>query len=165
MNDVDIKLIGDKELIEALRELDFKTQHRFLKGLLTDSANKTIVKNLRQASPVRTGNLRRSMGVIQGKSKKTATVFAGPRMSSRRDKSEYSGWVANILENAKPGRRYPKNGVAMKIGDNFVKSVGPITKKTNFKATINNSLKQAEDHLMKSVRTVIERAWNRKVKK
>jgi len=165
MSDVNIKLVGDVELLAALKDLDYKTQHRFLKRVLNDAANKTIVKNLKQVTPVRTGNLKRSMGVVQGKSRRTATVFAGPRSSRIRDKAQYSGYVANILENAKPGRRYPKKGTALKMGDKFFTSVGPITKKTNFKATIQGSLRQAEEHMTKSIRTIIERTWNSKVKK
>ena len=152
MNDVDIKLVGDTELLAALKELDYKTQQKFLKRILNDTATKTFVKRLRIASPERTGNLKKSMGKVTGKSRRVATVFAGPRMGG-----SHKGHVANILEHAKTGRRFPKKGVAMKIGDKFVKSVGPITRKTNFKQVILNTVSEAEGHMSKSVRTIIER--------
>jgi len=159
----DIKLIGDKELLAALKDLDYKTQQKFLKRILNDTAQKTFVKKLRQASPVRTGNLRKSMGKVAGRSRRVATVFAGPRMSRGKDKATHSGYVANILENAKPGRRYPK-GQALKIGGSFAKSVGPIRKKTNFKGVILNTLKEAESHMAKSIRTIIERTVRKHVR-
>lgn len=158
MSDITLKLTGDKELLQVLRNLDNKTQHKFLKRVVGDAAQKTVVKNLKRESPVKRGNLRRAMGKVMGKSKRVATVFAGPRRSHRNDKADHSGWVANILEHAKDGRRFPKNGQAMKIGNNFVKSVGPIRKKTNFRGVIINSMREAEDHMAKSVRTIIERA-------
>lgn len=160
----DITLIGDTELLAALKELDYKTQQKYLKRILNDTAQKTFVKELRRASPVRTGNLKRSMGKKTGKSRRVATVFAGPRMSHKREKSQYSGWVANILDNAKPGRRYPKNKKAMTINGGFAKSVGPITKKTNFKGVIIRTLKPAERHIAKSVRTIIERTVRKHVR-
>ena len=172
-NDVDIKLVGDNELIEALRALDYATQQRELKKILKDSGNQTIVKALQRASPVRTGTLRRSMGTIMGKSRSKATVFVGPRMShtkTRQGSDQYSGWVANILENAKPGRRYPEKSKAFKpffgsaSGPGFVKSVGPIRNRTHFTYAITSNLMAAELHITKSVRTVITRTWNRKVK-
>jgi len=173
MNDVDIKLIGDNELAEALRSLDYATQQRELKKILRDAANKTVVAHLKRVAPVRTGALRASMGVITGKSKRKATVFAGPRLShskTRSGKAGYSGWVANILENAKPQRRVPQKGKAFKpffgtaSGPGFVTSVGPITKKTHFTYAIQTQLQPAALHITKSTRTVLTRTWNRKRK-
>ena len=172
MNDVDIKLIGDNELAEALRALDFATQQRELKKILRETSNKTILPALRLATPVRTGNLRRSMGNVSGRSKRNATVFVGPRMSHGRSRSGstgYSGWVANILENAKDGRRYPKKGKAFKpffgsaSGAGFVTSVGPIRKKTHLTFAIQSNLQSAELYITKATRTVIERTWKRKL--
>ena len=151
--DMDITLVGDEELQKILKQLDYKTQHKFLKRVVNDAGQKTVVKDLKRDSPRgETGNLRRSMGTVRGKSRRNATVFAGPRMGGK-----HKGWVANILENAKPNRRYPKNAKALKIGDNYVKSVGPIKKKTTFRQTIKAAMPAAERHMIKSVRTILER--------
>jgi len=156
MSDMDITLIGDKELLQIIHGLDQKTQHVVLKKVLRDTAQKTFVKALRGVSPVRTGNLKRSMGHVSGKSQRVATVFAGPRMGGG-----HKGYVANILDHAKDNRRYPKNGKALKIGDRFYKSVGPIQKKTNFKQTIIQTIPQAIEYQFKALRTIMEREIKR----
>ena len=172
-NDIDIKLIGDNDLANVLRSLDFATQHKTLKAILRDAGNKEIVTHLKRATPVVTGKLRKSMGVVAGRSKRNATIFVGPRMShgkTRAGVEGYSGWVANILEFAKPGRRTPENAKAFKPffggpgGAGFVTSVGPIRKKTHFSFVITSRLRAAEIHITKSTRTVIERTWKRKSK-
>jgi len=171
-NDVDITLVGDKELHEVLKGLNYATQHKFLKAILRDTSAKTVVPFVRQATPRgKTGNLRKSIGTITGKSKSTATVFVGPRMSHRRTAEGddgYRGWVANILEFAKPHDRVPENAKAFKpffggaAGPGFVRKVGPIRKKTNLTWAIKSRLQPAEVHMTKAIRTVIERAWKKK---
>lgn len=184
-NDIDIKLIGDKELAEVLRSLNYATQQKVLRGILRDAGNKTIVKALKAVTPVKTGKLKKSMGIITGKAKNTATVFAGPRLSHTKTaagKAGYSGWVANILEYAKSdirtpagaiGGRFRRKGVPKKAfrpffgtaaGAGFVKAVGPIRKRTNFTFAIKSNISAAEIHVTKSIRTVIERTWKRKSK-
>lgn len=170
--DVDIQLIGDEEIYSVLSGLDYRVQQIELKKILRDTANQTIVKALKQHSPVRTGGLQKSMGVITGKSKRSAVVFAGPRMSHHPDKAKtggYSGWVANILENAKPDKRYPTKAKALFPFDypNWYRSVGPIRRKTNFTSVMRSSLVDAQNHFTKSVRKILEREvkkYNKNIK-
>jgi len=171
---VDIKLVGDNELSAALRSLDYATQQRALKAILRDAGNNTIVKALKAITPVRTGKLQKSMGVVSGRNRRRATVFVGPRMShiqTARGREGYSGWVANILENAKDHDRVPLKAKSFKpfsgtgAGPEFFKKVGPIRKRIHFSYAIESNIKNAEVHIIKSTRKVIERTWNRKVKK
>ena len=151
MSDMSIDLIGDEELLKIIHVLEVKTQHKVLKKVVGDVAQKTYVKELRKATPVKSGNLRRSMGKVAGKSKKNATVFAGPRMGGA-----HKGWVANILEHAKDKRRVPKGQSLVWRGFHF-KSVGPIKKRTHFKRTLLSTERLANEHMFKSIRTIMER--------
>ncbi len=173
-NDVDIKLIGDDELLGVLRNLDYATQQKYLKAILRDTSVKTVKPFVKQATPRgQTGNLRKSIGEVTGKSKRTATVFVGPRLSHRKTRegdTGHKGWVANILEFAKPQDRVPENAKAFKpffgsaAGPGFVRKVGPIKKKTNLTWAISSRMGAAEVYMTKAIRTVIERTWKRKTK-
>lgn len=174
--DFDISMIGDKELLRALENLDYKTQHKELKRILRDTATQTFVKRLRQASPKgKTGNLKRSMGHVSGKSRRVATIFAGPRMSvgKRREGSkEHSGWLANIIEFNKHQPRYPgvdKYGRKRKrpmLPDGSIRKhsgvfpLGPFVVRT-----ILNTIRMAEEYEMKAVRKLIQKEWNKYTKK
>lgn len=167
-SDIKINLVGDEELLQILNGLDYRTQQIELKKVLRDTATKTFVKQLRREAPKgRTGNLRRSMGHVTGKSRKVATVFAGPRMShNRRSKSGemimgHKGWVANILENAKMSRRKPLKGRTMVWAGRHFTSVAPISKKTDFKGTILRTIREAEDYKFKAMRTIFQREINK----
>ena len=170
-DDLSIDLIGDEDLLRALNNLNYVTQHKVLKKILSDTATKTFVKELKRESPVGpTGNLRRSMGKKTGKSRRVATVFAGPRMSHSREKTNYSGWLANIIEFNKFQDRYPgkdRRGVKKKRprtphGIRVHSGVFPL--KPFVIKTILRTVRVAEDHIIKSVRTVIEREWKKHVK-
>lgn len=152
----DLDLIGGKELLAILKGLENKTQLIVLKRVLSDTAQKTFVKELRRITPVRSGKLKRSMGKVTGKSRSVATIFAGPRMSGNRDKLGHKGFIANILEHAKPGRRLPK-GKALATPWGMRSSVGPIQKRTDFKGTILRTVRTAEEHTFKSIRTILNR--------
>ncbi|MBG7617398.1 MAG: hypothetical protein IZT57_03395, partial [Chloroflexi bacterium] len=118
MSDVGISLLGDEDLMKALQALDYATQQKFLKSILRDTSTKTVVPFVRRFTPQgQTGNLKKSIGHVTGKSKKVATVFVGPRMShnkSREGEVGYKGWVANILEFAKNTDRTPEKSEAFK---------------------------------------------------
>jgi len=173
-NDIDIKLIGDKELMQALQSLDYATQQKTLKAILTNASTKAVKPLIKRATPVgQTGNLRKSIGNVRGKSKSVATLFVGPRMSHKRTaegKEGYRGWVANILENAKGKDRTPEKAKAFKPfsggtgGPEFFKKVGPIRKRTHLTWAVKASLKPAEVYITKATRTVLERAWKKKTK-
>jgi len=150
-NDVNITLVGDEELMKVLTNLDYKTQHKVLKRITKDTAQKTLVGPLRQASPYRTGTLRASMGSLSGKSKRTAVAFAGPRMGGK-----HKGYVANILEHSKGMKRIPK-GAALNTPWGPRKSVKGFRKIVFVVPTLKRHLKDAENYFTKSIRTIMER--------
>ena len=177
--DFDIILVGDEELMRALVGLDYKTQQKYNKRIVRDAARATIVDKLKKAAPRGpTGNLKRSMGVITGKSKRSAVAFAGPRMSSTKrnkdgsTKEGYAGWVANIIEFNKGKKRYPgkdRSGIQRKrpkLPDGVRKHSGimPMTHKGFVRRSILGSLRDSEKHMAKSIRKVITKEWNRLVK-
>lgn len=154
-NDVDIKLVGDDALLAVIKNLDYKLQHQKLKQILTDAANKTVVKELKANSPVRSGNLRRSMGVKAGKNKRSAMVFVGPRMGGK-----YTGYIANVIEFNKGKDRYPgKRSKRPRTPEGIRVHSGrmPTTHKGFVKKSILSKIKDAENHLAKSIRTIAER--------
>ena len=111
MSDFSLDLIGDEELLAALRELDYKTQHKQLKKVVSDAAN-VLIKPTRAAIPIRRTNLtpyntahttesgvaktsrgyvnkwhkpgtgRRSITKKAGRSKRNAVYFVGPRTNT-----------------------------------------------------------------------------------
>lgn len=168
---VDIKLVGDEELNQVLTNLDYKTQHKVLKRVVNDAAQKTIVKAVKAAAPVGkgvkgtqfssigTGNLKRSIGTVSGKSKRSAVVFAGPRTKSKYQKrtSTNMGFVANIIEHGKNKRRVPTTAKALSTPWGPRKSVKGIPARPFVKPNILSQLKPAENHIFKSIRTIMER--------
>lgn len=107
-NDIDISLIGDKELLATLRELDEKTQLRYLKRVVSDAAN-ILVKAEKRVIKARTtklippvsgdprrwhtpGTAKRSITKKMGRSRRNATVFVGPRAGKE------GGWYLRFQE-------------------------------------------------------------------
>ena len=98
MSDVDIKLIGDQELLKIIRGLDRQTQHKVLKKVVSNAAL-VYVKGAKRAIPRRTTKLfppsvspgkkrkpwhppgtgKKSPFKKMGKSKRSVTYFVGPR--------------------------------------------------------------------------------------
>lgn len=127
MNDVDIELIGDEELLAAFRELDFRTQHKRLHSVLNHAAN-IPKKAIRQAIPVRSEKMtppssasrarRSSKGQLnkwhppgmgrssvmkkRGKSKRSATLFVGPRTKTGSYKTD--AYYLRIWDKYNPGK-------------------------------------------------------------
>lgn len=163
-NDVNISLVGDEELLQIIRSLDYAVQQKVLKKVVRDVANKTFVKGLRSAAPKRTGALRSSMGAITGKSKKNAVAFAGPRMGGK-----YKGYIANIIEYNKGEIRYPtrKNPKRPKTPEGVRLHSGrmPMKDKGFVKRTLEENVKPAEAMLATSVRTICEREIKRYAKR
>lgn len=183
--DFDIVLVGDEELMKALTSLDYKTQQKYNKRIVRDAARATIVDRLRKAAPRGpTGNLKKSMGIVTGKSKRSAVMFAGPRMSHGRNKDGskregHAGWVANIIEFNKGQNRYPgkdRSGrprkrprvagassslATRKVDTGIRKHSGkmPLTHKGFGRRAILGGLKDAENHMAKSVRKIIEKTF------
>ena len=118
-----------------LDKMDYKTRQKVLKQILRNTQRKVMVPALKAEAPVgRTGNLYKSMGIVAGKKKSEAWMFAGPRMSTghKRNPGLHKGWVANILENWKdPGKQ-----------------------KTNFRWVIRHNLKRADREIFLSMQNV-----------
>lgn len=162
MNDVDIKLVGDEELLRAFRELDYRTQHGRLKQVISNAAN-IYVKAARQVIPIRTTKVAppssgarrraREMGVQTkwhppglgkrsimkkvGKSKKSATYFVGPRTGTndyRTDAFYLKFWELGTRKKTPANRIIP---------------------------AYEQNTKNVENDMYNSMRVIIERAWNK----
>jgi len=149
MSDVDIELIGDEELLAVLKDLDYKTQHRFLKRIVSDSAN-IHVKAARRAIPVRRTKLtasgqkwhppgagKKSIGKKMGKSRRTATVFVGPRTNTG---------------------SYHNDGWFLKFWEYGTKNSPP---NMGITAAYHANKQAVEDNMINSVRKIITRTWNK----
>jgi hypothetical protein len=161
-NDVDIKLLGDEQLMQAFNNLEYKVSHKVLKKTVNDTARKVFVPPMRKAHPYR--QIQKSIGVKQGRSRRVAAAFAGPRMIPRRfqtDKQKasgnYSGWLAQIVEYNKGAKRSTSKG--------YNRGIMPLQGRGRMRTTLKRNLIPAERHVMKSLRTIIEREWKRAVKK
>lgn len=159
MNDVDLKLIGDEELLAAFRELDVKTQHKRLHSVLNHAAN-IPKKAMRQAIPTRSEKLvppssasrarRRAKGQLnkwhppgtgrksimkkRGKSKSAATLFVGPRTKTGSYKTD--AYYLRIWDKHNPGK-------------------GRISSAAEW------SLMPTQQSIYNSMRTIIQRAMNK----
>lgn len=163
MSDINIDLIGDKELLNVLNGLEYRTQQKFLKKVVRDSA-KPMVTEIRNRTPVGkrvsgssfsvlpTGNLKKSIGTKDGRSKKSAVVFVGPRIGGK-----HKGNIANILEHAKGSRRVPKSGQFLKTPWGPRRSVAPIKRVVFVRPSILKTLKTVENGMFKSIRTIMLR--------
>lgn len=144
---MDITLVGDKELLEVLRQLEYKTQHRILKRVVSDSAN-IYVKAARRAIPVRSdktqrtgtkwhppGAGRKSIGKKMGRSRRVATVFVGPRTNTG---------------------NYGTDGWYLKFPEYGTKKMGP----RGWLQTAYATNKQAvENNMINSLRKIINKVW------
>ncbi len=164
MSDLSLELVGDEELLAAFRELDFRTQHKRLHQVLSDAA-KIPKKAMRQAIPARRSEKlvppssssrarRRSAGQInkwhppglgkksimqkRGKSKKSAVLFVGIR--SRTGNYKTDAFYLRIWDLYNPGKR----GIV---------------------SAREWSVTPTQQAIFTSMRTIITRAWNKKVKK
>ena len=155
-NDIDIKLLGDKELESVLKNLPYKLQHKVLKRIVSDAAN-PMVKEVKSNAPIgSTSNLKKSIGKKAGRNKKSATVFVGPRMGG-----SYKGYIANILEFARYERRYPKKGMALKTPWGPRKSIAGIKRQPFVVSAIERTVKIVEDRMAESTRKIITKEFNK----
>lgn len=90
-----IQLTGDKELQALFRELPNGVARTVVKTIGA-KAGKLIIKEARAGTPVgKTGNLKRSLGIIRPKGRKNYVLF-GPRVKAggRNQSGFHAGWVA-----------------------------------------------------------------------
>lgn len=150
MNDVDIKLIGDEEVLRAFRELGIKTQHKRLHQVLNHAAN-IPKKAMSQAIPIRStkqnpsgqkwhpaGTGRKSIMKKRGKSKRNAVLFVGPRTSTGNYKTD--AFYLEIWDLYNPGKR-------------------------NLTRAGEASLPRTQKEVFNSMRTILQRAWNKYAKR
>jgi hypothetical protein len=174
MSDINIDLIGDEELLRALGNLDQKTQQKELKRILRDTATQTFVKRLRQAAPP-SQTLKKSYGHVTGKSRRVATIFAGPRMSLKKAFGEgnqgYKGWLANIIEFNKFQPRYPGRTRAGRMKKRPKTPMGVRKHSGVFPwgpfqvRTILNTVRQAEAYQATAVRKLIIKEFKKYAKR
>ena len=90
MVEIDVDM---KEVLKNLEKLPEKVQKRVVKGAVRAAA-KPIVKEARRLVPVRTGNLKKSIGVNARRSDKTTVrVSISPRKGGR-----YDGFYGHFVE-------------------------------------------------------------------
>ena len=157
-------LVNAQDFYKMVDKVEGRTQVTNLRKVLRNTAKKVYIPSLKSASPKGdTGKLRASWGTITGKSRYQATMFVGPRvprgyrlMSDEKKKAQkYGGWVSNILEFAKTGRRYPKNGKFLKTPWGPRTSVGPIKRRTRFRAIMKSKSKTALADMARGVEQLI----------
>ena len=81
------------DLLKKLKTLPEKVQKKVLSGAVRASA-KPIVDEARRLVPVRTGNLKKSIGVTKARTKGTTMRFyVSPRKGGK-----YDGWYGHFVE-------------------------------------------------------------------
>ena len=151
MNDVDLEIVGDKELLRAFRELDVKTQHKRLHQVLNDAGN-IPKKAMRESIPIRRTKLRppshttgsnkwhppgtgkKSITKKRGRSKSTPTLFVGPRTKTGSYKND--AYYLRIWDLYSPGKR-------------------------ELTRAVERSVRPTEAYVFKSMRKIIQRAWDK----
>jgi len=79
-------------LLKDLKKLSEKVQKRVVKGAIRASA-KPIIQEAKALAPYKTGNLRKSIGVIKGKDKGTVVTYhISPRKGGKYD-GFYGYWI------------------------------------------------------------------------
>lgn len=111
MKDLDFKLTGFKELDRLFDKLPDQVSKRLVDKALLKSG-KPIVQGAKSNVNVFTGNLKKSIGALKGKTKKfkvgNRTVLIGGRVGGR-----HKGYHAHLLEfGTKKSRRRPFLGPA-----------------------------------------------------
>ena len=86
---VDMKVEGIDEIIKKIKTLDQKLQKKIVTGAVRDGA-KPMIKEARRLVPVRTGNLKKSIGVVKmkypkGINSKYIWFVIGPRKTKSVD--------------------------------------------------------------------------------
>lgn len=150
MNDVDIKLVGDKELLLAFRELDNKTQHKRLHQVLSNVGN-IPQKAMKAVIPIRKdkrnqigekwhppGAGKKSITKKRGRSRQSAVLFIGPR--TRTGNYETDAYYLKFWEYFRPGRKLVTHA-------------------------IEQSKPRTQMEIYNSMRTIVIRAWNKYVKR
>jgi hypothetical protein len=148
-NDIDIKLLGDQELMNVLTGLEYKTQQRVLKKIVNDAAN-VLVKPTKAVIPTRRTKIqpsgqkwhppgagRKSIGKKMGRSSRSAVVFVGPRTNTNNYHTD--GWYLRFWE----------KGTKKWMGTNAIISV------------YRSRLKDVENHMVVSLRKIFMREMNK----
>jgi len=117
-----IEVIGMDEINRFLDEIPDKIlAFKFVQDTYAEVLKMGVVKEAQRLAPVGTkevisrqyasrthkpGNLKRSIGVVRGKSKKYPSVYAGPKSRNVFGKgaSSYDGWYAHMIEFGHAGR-------------------------------------------------------------
>lgn len=160
MSDVDVELLGDEELLRVLRGLPEKVGTKVMRRVMNDSAN-PMVKEIRNNAPVGpTGNLRRSIGKVAGKSRRSVVLFVGPRTGGGK-KTKHKGFIANILEHSKEQPRYPKTARFLSTPWGPRRYVGPMKRNVFVRPAIERTLRVVEKGFIGSLRKIIIKEWNK----
>lgn len=100
---VELGLYLDKEVHEFLSQ-DWKLGKRLLQKIEIASL-RPLLHEARRTVPVRTGNLKKSIGMVRGRSLYSPTVFMGPKKGGRHD-----GWYGRMVSGG-TYQRGPQSGM------------------------------------------------------
>jgi len=161
MNDIDIKLIGDKDLLKILNGLDDKVKPKVLKKVLSDSAS-IYVKEAKKKIPVRKTKI-------------------APPSSGKRKAAKKTYWHPAGLGKKSPMKKYGKSKtptvfVGPKAGEKgtrtdtfYLRFWEEGTKKMagrwGFRNTYNENRRNVENNIFNSMRKIIEREIKRFAKR
>lgn len=100
MSKLDFKLIGAKQLNEALKNIPIKFEKQIAKGAIRAGAS-VILKEAKANVPVRGGTLKRSLQVVARKNKggyKGARVSVIARKGKKFQARRMDAWYSHIVE-------------------------------------------------------------------
>jgi HK97 gp10 family phage protein len=142
---VKLSITGFKEIDSVLKGLPNQLQDRVLKNAHADAA-KVLVRDAQNSAPVKTGNLRKSIGVERISIKKTNSVGL-VRIGPRR-KGGFKGFHGHLVEFGKTNR----DGTRSKANPFFEQSY-------------NRTKAQLETQIKISVGKKLEQFMRRTIKK
>ena len=91
-----IEVSGLDEVLKKLKKLPERIQKNVLSGAIRASA-KPIIKEARRLVPVRTGTLKKSIGVVKRRSEDKNIIHYSVTPRSGK-KQKYDGWYAHFVE-------------------------------------------------------------------
>jgi HK97 gp10 family phage protein len=111
--DIDIKLLGQKELEQILKKLPDKLTRKFVLASWRKSA-KPIINAAKNNIKGYSKSIASTIGNITGRSKKYPTIYVGPRAKAGKNKDK--AWLATIIEYGASGTK-TKSSKTKRISD------------------------------------------------
>lgn len=113
-NDVQIKLLGEKEIEQILNKLPAKLTRKFILASWRKSA-KPIINAAKSNIQSYSKSIAKTIGNITGRSKRYPTIYVGPRAKAGTFKDK--AWLAPIIEFGSSGTK-KKDSNVKRVSDN-----------------------------------------------